>query len=93
VNLIVVAQVAQEMANPTNPTNVLFQYGLAGVIIAWFMFEHKSFGKDIRTLSHRIDGLTRAMLVDALSRENIGPMARKFAQEMLAKIEASNDKK
>ena len=83
--LAIIAQIASEIANASSP---LYTYGPLGVFCAYFMWRGEGFGREIRTLSHRIDGLTRAMLVDALSRENIGPMARKFAQEMLAKIES-----
>ena len=72
-----------------NPLNVLVVYGPMGVMLAWFMLR---FEKMMSTLSHRFDGLTRAMLVDVLSRENVGHSTKKTAQEMLSKIAARDDK-
>lgn len=65
-----------------------------GIIICWFMFRGEAVLKEIRSLSNRIDGLTKAMLVDVLSRDNSGAhtQTRSIAQEMLSKIQARDDK-
>lgn len=65
----------------------LFNYGIAGIVIGYFMWRDKSIGPKLETLSHRIDGLMRAMLIDVMSRDSSGEQARRFAQEMMAKIE------
>lgn len=67
---------------------VMVNFGPLGVVLAWFMFRGEKVITEIRSLSHRIDGLTKAMLVDVLSREGTGHTARQMAQEMMAKIEA-----
>jgi len=102
--LILYATLAQLVADISSNVELL-TYGPLGVICAWFMgltvFMGRKFVQEtkdssdsmrteIRTLAHRIDGLTRAMLVDTLSRENVGAVSKKFASEMLAKLEAQN---
>ncbi len=67
-----------------NPVSLVIIYGPMGIMLAWFMLRSE---KAMNTLSHRIDGMTRAMLVDTLSRENVGSSSRKLAEEMLSNIE------
>ena len=72
-----------------NLNAVLFMYGPLGIMCSWMMWQFPKMVGEIRNLSHRIDGMTRAMLVDVLSRNgSVNPAAHKAAQEMLAKIEA-----
>lgn len=74
------------------------KFGLLGVVLGWFMFKFdrttretaREIVQEIRTLAHRIDGMTRAMLVDVISRDNCGPHAKQEAQKMLANIESRN---
>ncbi len=68
--------------------NALFAYGPMGIILCWFMFRGEAALKEIRGLGNRIDGLTRAMLVDVLSRDNAGTHTRETAQAMLTKLES-----
>jgi hypothetical protein len=74
--------------------NSLVIYGPMGLMLIYFMFRGEKFSenvvKELRTLAHRIDGLTRAMLVDTVSRDSTGPHAKQKAQEMLNAIEARN---
>lgn len=83
---IFLAQV-NEMAG-ANP--VLFTYGPMGVILAWFMWRGEKFICELKVLSHRMDGLTRAQLMDLVNRDSCGPQTKKVAEEMLAKIAARN---
>lgn len=80
----ILAQVAE--------TNPLATFGLAGVVIGWMMWFFDKLRSEIKTLTHRIDGLTRALLIDLVSRDNIGPHARQMAQTELTKIEERNRK-
>ena len=81
----------------------LTSYGFPGFVCCWFMWygqklmkEHRDSWKEtnaeIKILSHRMDGMTRAMLVDALSRESTGPATYKVAQDMLSKINVRDEK-
>lgn len=79
--LAVIAQVANE-----HP--MLYVYGPMGIMLAWFMHQTKDIPKDIKTLAHRIDGLTRALLVDMTERESCGHRVKEFAREEIAKITA-----
>lgn len=78
----VLAQIAQDNAS------ALLAYGPLGVICAWFMFRAEKLFGEIRALGHRIDGLTRALLVDLTERDSCGHRTKEFAQEEIAKIEA-----
>lgn len=68
-------------------SSALFVYGPMGVMLAWFMWRFEALLKEIRTMSHRFDGMTRAILVDVVSRET-SPIVRQTAQDMLTKIAA-----
>ncbi len=67
-----------------DPITGIVIYGPMGLMLAWFMLRSE---KAMNTLSHRIDGMTRALLVDTLSRDNVGSTSRKLAEEMLTNIE------
>ena len=78
-----IAQLATDNAAP-----VLFTYGPMGVILAWFMLRGEKVVSKIADLSHRVDGLTKAMLVDMIERESAGPHVKQFARDAIAKIDA-----
>lgn len=71
-----------------DPTSVLISYGPMGIILGWFMLRGERLVVEIRSLSHRIDGLTRALLMDMVSRDNVGLATKAAAREEIAKIEA-----
>ena len=70
----------------------IFRDGTMGVMLAWFMFRFEKWGdkivKELRNLSHRQDGLTKALLIAELARDDFGEHGKRAAQEMLAKIDA-----
>ncbi len=87
-----VAQVAVEH-------QALYTYGPLGVICAWLMWrdERRAIEKrtadekisgDFSALGHRIDGLSKALLVDMTERETCGMHTRRYAQEELARIDS-----
>lgn len=67
---------------------MLYAYGPMGIMLGWFMWRGEKLMGEIRMLSHRIDGLTKALLMDMISRDTAGPHTRQQAQEALAKIVA-----
>ncbi len=75
------AQVASEM-------NPLAQFGLLGVVLGYFMYQGYRLPAEIRSLAHRIDGMTKALLMDLISRDGVGPHAREEARKAIAKIQA-----
>lgn len=94
----ILAQTSTEL----NPTALLVGYGPLGVFCVWFMFRVEKlitavnqspaeFQKSLQTLSHRIDGITRAMLLEVASREGGNVRSKQLANEMLAKIEARSE--
>lgn len=81
-----VAQLASEM-------NPLAQYGLLGIVLGYFMYQGTKLAGEIRSLAHRIDGMTKALLMDLISRDSVGPHAREEAQRAIAKIQAREGQK
>ena len=76
-----IAQVAAEM-------NPLAQFGLLGVVLGYFMYQGTKLAGEIRMLAHRIDGMTKALLMDMITREGVGQHAKSEAQQAIAKIQA-----
>jgi len=68
------------------------QYGLLGTVLAWLMYQTKDIPKDIKSLANRVDGLTRALLVDMAERESCGLNVKRYAREEIAKIDARTNK-
>lgn len=85
-----ISSIAQAQVPELNMTTALVIYGPMGGMIAWFMLRAE---RSLRTLSHRIDGMTRALLVDVISRDTAGVHAKNSARQMLAEIEAKDEKK
>jgi hypothetical protein len=71
---------------------MLFAYGPMGIVLAWFMWRAERGFAKIADLAHRIDGLTKALLVDMVERDNAGLHVREYAAETIAKIDARNKK-
>lgn len=83
----VVAQVAADNAG------VLLTYGPLGAMCAWLMFRAEKVFTEIRDLAHRIDGLTKALLVDMTNRDTCGAQTKLYAREAIAKIDARASEK
>jgi len=75
------------LAQLASDYSVLYAYGPLGVICAWFMWRVEKLIDRISYLGHRIDGMTRAMMIEALSRPEVSPAARKYAEELLSEPE------
>ena len=67
---------------------VLLSYGPLGIMCAWFMWRAERVFTEIRDLAHRIDGLTKALLIDMANRETCGVQTKAYAKEAIAKIDA-----
>lgn len=89
------AQIAQEML----PQTGLAVYGPLGLITCWLMWRDERRAIQMkesedrateqqRDVMHRIDGLTRALLVDMVERDSAGAHAKSFARDAIAKIDA-----
>ncbi len=59
-----------------------------GVILAWFMIRGEKLVVEIRSQSHRIDGLSKALLMDLVSRDSVGVQTKLQARAEIAKIDA-----
>ena len=86
---IVLAVIAQAAADNAS---VLLTYGPLGVMTAWLMWRSEKVFTEIRDLAHRIDGLTKALLVDMSNRDTCGVQTKAYAKEAIAKIDARNQK-
>lgn len=72
---------------------LLLSYGPLGIMCAWLMTRGEKVFSEIRGLGHRIDGLTRAMLMDMVQRDNVGKVAKEYARGAIAKIDARDNGK
>ncbi len=61
--------------------------GLLTAVLSWFMYQGMKIPKELRILAHRLDGLTRALLVDMTERDSAGIHVKKYAREEIAKID------
>jgi hypothetical protein len=77
-----------DQAAAIDPGSILISYGPMGVILGWFMLRAEKLVVEIRSLSHRIDGLTKALLMDLVSRDSVGIQTKTQARAEIAKIEA-----
>ena len=80
------SQLAQQV--PVDAITPLAPLGLLGSVLAWFMHHGAKLPAEIRALAHRIDGLTRALLVDMVEKETCGEKTKNYCREEIAKIEA-----
>jgi len=78
-----IAQIANDYA-PLAP------WGLLTAVLGWFMTQFAKLPGEIKSLAHRIDGLTRALLVDMVERDSIGIHTKNYARQEIAKIDARN---
>ena len=80
-----ISQVAQQVS--VDSVAPLAPLGLLASILAWFMHHGAKLPSEIRNLSHRIDGLTKAMLVDMVERESTGMHTKSYCRQEIAKID------
>jgi len=69
-------------------SSALLTYGPMGVILAWFMWRSERMTDKLADLAHRIDGLTKALLVDMVERESSGDATKRFARDAISRIDA-----
>ncbi len=90
--IVIIAALAQ-VASDFGP---LAQFGVLGIVLGWFMFRAEklittgatAMNSELAKLASRIDGLTRAMLMDLVNRDSVGIHTKAQAREMIADIEA-----
>lgn len=69
---------------------ILFSYGPLGIMCGYLMIRGEKAFARIDALAHRIDGLTRALLMDMVQRDNVGRSTKDYARDAIAKIDARN---
>lgn len=69
-------------------SSMLLTYGPLGAMCVWFMLRAEKVFTEIRDLAHRIDGLTKALLIDMTNRDTCGVQTKEYAREAIAKIDA-----
>lgn len=78
----ILAQVAD-----VNPTTLLVAYGPMGIMLVWFMWRFEAMIKAFRSLSHQIEGMSKVLLVEVMSRPSTTPATRQVATNLLADME------
>lgn len=86
------AIIAYALAQTAAESPILLGYGPLGVVCLWLMYRDERRGNESRAVGHRIDGLTKALLVDMTERESCGVNTKRYAREEIAKIEARMSK-
>lgn len=97
---VIITQLAADL--PGNPT-ALYIYGPLGIVCGFFMLltvalvksmreESVESRKEIKTLSHRIDGLTRQLMMEMVERGAVGAKTMDYIRAAIAKIDARADK-
>lgn len=77
----------------------LYTYGPMGIITCWLMYRDERRATQVREterhqfeqqsdVMHRIDGLTKAILVDLVNRDGVGAHTKAYAVATIAKIDA-----
>lgn len=98
------AVLAITMAQVADNPSALYAYGPLGIITCWLMYRDERRAIQIREnevreaghredVMHRIDGLTKALLVDLVERETATQHAKDFAREAIARIDARGNSK
>lgn len=82
----------QHLLQISSDYQVLLNYGPLGVFCLWFMWRVEKLIEKISTLSHRFDGITRAMLLEVTTRPHVPDQVRRAAEDMVMDIETRDRK-
>jgi hypothetical protein len=74
---------------PVGLPELLIQYGPIGVVLAWFMFRMEP---EMKAVRRAIDRLTRAHLLDVVSRPGAAPAVRRLAKDLLSELNLAEKK-
>jgi hypothetical protein len=99
VGVAYLAGLAEIVAAGGDNSAALLTYGPLGIITAWLMYRDEKRSVQFRDTEarnadyhhdvlHRIDGLTKALLVDKIESADATPEVRRYARETVAKIDA-----
>lgn len=71
------------------------RYGLLGIMIAWVLVKLdrrlESLENSMKANTHKVTGLSRTLLIELLSRENVSIQAKAAAREELARVSQNGD--
>lgn len=91
------------LVGETQVLPILEKFGLPVLIILWFMWRTEkkldnltasltnTVGGKLDNLAHKISGMTKAMLMDVISRENTTDIVKRTAHDMLSKMSGGPD--
>lgn len=103
----IIAQVAENVISQVSPLYsygplgiitgffMLASYKLLGLgskLIVAIREDGADLRKEIKSLTHRTDGLQRALWADLVERENCGVRTKQFARQEIAKIDSRLEK-
>jgi hypothetical protein len=74
---------------PVGLPELLIQYGPIGVVLAWFMLRMEPAMTGMR---RSVDRLTRAHLLDVVSRPGATPAVRQLAKDALRELDVAEKK-
>lgn len=69
--------------NPADIGSLAAQYGIPGVVLAWFMFRVE---KKLDNHTSVINDLALSITLDVVSRENISPSVKSRGDELLERL-------
>lgn len=81
-----------EIIPSAEPNSLIVVYGPMGIMLGWFMWRGEKLVAKISDLAHRMDGLTKALLVDMVEKNHISDATKKYANETISKIDARSRK-
>ena len=85
--------IALFIAQMNHSPETLSAYGLAGVVLGWFMFRAEKLSRNQQNVleanSRQIQSLSRAILIDMLTRNNLSPEAKKICEQELRTVSPS----
>jgi len=74
---------------PVGLAELLIQYGPIGIVLAWFMLRMEP---EMKAVRRAIDRLTRAHLLDVVSRPGASPQVKQLAKEALQELNLAEKK-
>lgn len=69
--------------------NALVQYGPMGVVLAWFLFRTEN---RLGGIERALDRVSRAQMLDLVSRPETPPAVRRQAERLLKEVEVAQAK-
>ena len=80
-------EVIQLLAQGDVAITSLYTYGPMGLVLGWFMLRGEKVIIEIRSLRQCIEGLTRAILVEFVTRDDVGEHVKTYARSEIERMD------